>query len=49
MSTGSGFTPNITFDRTAGSHALAAAGQRVRSADKGLEHGYDEPAEWLWQ
>ena len=23
---------NITFDRTAGSHALAAAGQRGRSA-----------------
>ncbi len=23
--------PNITFDRTAGSHALAAAGQRARS------------------
>jgi hypothetical protein len=24
--------PNITFDRTAGSHALAAAGQRERYA-----------------
>jgi hypothetical protein len=24
--------PNITFDRTAGSHSLAAAGQRERSA-----------------
>jgi hypothetical protein len=32
MSTGSGFTPNITFDRTAGSHSLAAAGQRERCA-----------------
>jgi hypothetical protein len=30
MSTGSGFTPNPTFDRTAGSHSLAAAGQRAR-------------------
>jgi hypothetical protein len=25
-------TPNNTFDRTAGSHSLAAAGQRARSA-----------------
>ena len=34
MPTGSHFrTPNITFDRTAGSHSLAAAGQCVRSAD----------------
>jgi mRNA interferase RelE/StbE len=29
-STGSGFTPNHTFGRTAGSHSLAAAGQRER-------------------
>jgi hypothetical protein len=27
--------PNNTFDRTAGSHSLAAAGQRARSADEG--------------
>ena len=27
--------PNITFDRTAGSHSLAAAGQRARSATRG--------------
>ena len=26
--------PNFTFDRTAGSHSLAAAGQRDRWADK---------------
>jgi len=27
---------NITFDRTAGSHSLAAAGQRERWADEAL-------------
>jgi len=27
-------TPNITFDRTAGSRSLAAAGQRGRSASR---------------
>ncbi len=27
-------TPNITFDRTAGSRSLAAAGQRARSAHR---------------
>jgi hypothetical protein len=27
---------NITFDQTAGSHALAAAGQRVRSPHSGV-------------
>jgi hypothetical protein len=26
--------PNITFDRTAGSHSLAAAGQRERWTDR---------------
>ena len=35
MNKGCGCSPNSTFDRTAGSHALAAAGQRGRSADLG--------------
>jgi hypothetical protein len=30
-----GVTPNSTLDRTAGSHSLAAAGQRERWAAKG--------------
>ena len=30
----SGEPSNITFDRTAGSHSLAAAGQRERWADR---------------
>jgi hypothetical protein len=30
MPTGSGLTPNLTFDRTAGSHSIAAAAQRER-------------------
>lgn len=29
-----GLPPNITFDRTAGAHSLAAAGQRDRQAHK---------------
>ena len=40
----SGRAPNSTFDRTAGSHLLAAAGQRERSADNCPRSGMEESA-----
>jgi len=33
--------PNNTFDRTAGSHSLAAAGQRGRWADQRRPYGQE--------